>query len=240
VAAWRGFFIVILLGVSCLLPPSLSTDEVLSPFLDVTASSGIEFKHQRGASDKKHLVETMGSGCAFLDYDNDGWLDILLINGGTTPDSPVSERLHTHALYRNMGNGKFKDVTAQAGITGNGSYGQGVAVGDYDNDGYPDIYITNFGPDILYHNNGDGTFTDVTERAGVSDPGWSSSAAFFDFDNDGYLDLFVANYVNYSYVANPVCLEKSIRSYCHPRYFSAVSNKLYRNLGNGRFEDVSE
>ena len=234
-----GSFTGIVLGVICMWLPSFSTDEALSPFLDVTATTGIEFKHQRGASDKKHLVETMGSGCAFLDYDSDGLLDVLLINGGTTPDSPP-EPLRTHALYRNMGNGKFKDVTAQAGITGNGSYGQGVSVGDYDNDGHPDVYITNFGPDILYHNNGDGTFTDVTERAGVSDPALSSSAAFFDFDNDGYLDLYVANYVNYRYDANPVCTEKNIRSYCHPRYFSGVAPKLYRNLGNGRFQDVSE
>ena len=212
----------------------------LSPFLDVTATTGIEFKHQRGASDKKHLVETMGSGCALLDYDSDGLLDVLLINGGTTPDSLVSEPVRPHALYRNMGGGKFKDVTAQAGIVGNGNYGQGVAVGDYDNDGHPDVYITNFGPDILYHNNGDGTFSDVTSALASAIAALGSSAAFFDFDNDGYLDLYVVNYVNYRYDANPVCTEKNIRSYCHPRYFSGVPAKLYRNLGNGRFQDVSE
>jgi hypothetical protein len=234
-----GSFAGILLGVICMLPPSFSTNEALSPFLDVTASTGIEFTHQRGASDKKHLIETMGSGCALLDYDSDGLLDVLLINGGTTPDSPPFA-LHGHALYRNLGNYKFKDVTAQSGIKGNGSYGTGVAVGDYDNDGHPDIYITNFGSNILYHNNGDGTFSDVTERAGVSHPAWSSSAAFFDFDNDGYLDLYVANYVDYRYDANPVCTEKNIRSYCHPRNFSGVAPKLYRNLGDGRFQDVSE
>jgi enediyne biosynthesis protein E4 len=235
-----GFLTVISIGVVCLLPPSFLTNEAPSPFLDVTATTGIEFKHQRGASDKKHLVETMGSGCALLDYDSDGLLDVLLINGGTTPDSLVSEPVRPHALYRNMGGGKFKDVTAQAGITGNGSYGQGVAVGDYDNDGHPDVYITNFGPDILYHNNGNGTFTDVTERAGINDRALGSSAAFFDFDNDGYLDLYVVNYVNYRYDANPVCTEKNIRSYCHPRYFSGVPAILYRNLGNGCFQDVSE
>ena len=240
VATLLGSFTGVLLGVICLLLPSFSSNEALSPFLDVTATTGIEFKHQRGASDKKHLVETMGSGCAFLDYDSDGLLDVLLINGGTTPDSLVSERTRTHALYRNMGNVKFKDVTAQAGIVSNGNYGQGVAVGDYDNDGHPDVYITNFGPDILYHNNGDGTFTDVTERAGVSDAALGSSAAFFDFDNDGFLDLYVANYLNYRYEANPVCTEKNIRSYCHPRYFSGIAPKLYRNLGDGRFQDVSE
>jgi len=240
VKALLCFSPAILIGVVCILPPSFLTNEAVSPFLDVTATTGIEFKHQRGASDKKHLVETMGSGCALLDYDSDGLLDVLLINGGTTPDSLVSEPVRPHALYRNMGGGKFKDVTAQAGIVGNGNYGQGVAVGDYDNDGHPDVYITNFGPDILYHNNGDGTFTDVTERAGVNDRTLGSSAAFFDFDNDGYLDLYVVNYVNYRYDANPVCTEKSIRSYCHPRYFSGVPAKLYRNLGSGRFQDVSE
>jgi len=234
-----GSLPAILVGVLCILAPSFSTDEAVSPFLDVTATTGIEFRHQRGASDKKHLIETMGSGCAFLDYDSDGLLDVLLINGGATPDSPPFT-LHGHALYRNLGSDKFKDVTAQSGIKGNGSYGTGVAVGDYDNDGHADIYITNFGPDILYHNNGDGTFSDVTERAGVSNPAWSSSAAFFDFDNDGYLDLYVANYVNYRYDANPVCAEKNIRSYCHPRFFSGVAGKLYRNLGDGRFQDVSE
>jgi enediyne biosynthesis protein E4 len=229
----------ILLGVMGMRLPSFTTDEALSPFLDVTATTGIEFKHQRGASDKKHLIETMGSGCALLDYDSDGLLDVFLINGGTTPDSPPFT-LHGHALYRNLGGYKFKDVTAQSNIKGNGSYGTGVAVGDYDNDGHPDIYVTNFGPNILYHNNGDGTFSDVTERAGVGDPAWSSSAAFFDFDNDGYLDLYVANYVNYRFDANPVCAEKNIRSYCHPRFFSGVPDKLYRNLGDGRFQDVSE
>ena len=239
IALLLGSFTGILLGVIGLRLPSFSTEDALSPFLDVTATTGIEFKHQRGASEKKHLIETMGSGCALLDYDSDGLLDVLLINGGTTPDSPPLT-LHGHALYRNLGHYKFKDVTAQSGIKGNGSYGTGVAVGDYDNDGHPDIYITNFGPNILYHNNGDGTFSDVTERAGVSDPVWSSSAAFFDFDNDGYLDLYVASYVNYRYDANPVCAEKNIRSYCHPRFFSGVAGKLYRNLGKGRFQDVSE
>ena len=240
VATLLGSFTGVLLGLICLLLSSFSTNEALSPFLDVTATTGIEFKHQRGASDKKHLVETMGSGCAFLDYDSDGLLDVLLINGGTTPDSLVSEPVRPHALYRNLGNVKFKDVTAQAGIGGNGNYGQGVAVGDYDNDGHPDVYITNFGPDILYHNNGDGTFSDVTQRAGLSDAALGSSAAFFDFDNDGFLDLYVVNYVNYRYDATPECKEKNIRSYCHPRYFSGVAAKLYGNLGNGRFQDVSE
>lgn len=239
VTALLCFFTVVLLGIVCLLPASFFSDEVASPFLDVTAATGIEFKHQRGASPKKHLIETMGSGCALLDYDSDGLLDVLLINGGTTPDSPPVS-LHGHALYRNLGNGKFKDVTAEAGVAGNGSHGTGVAVGDYDNDGHPDIYLTSFGPSVLYHNNGDGTFSDVTERSGITAPAWGSSAAFFDFDNDGYLDLYVGSYVSYRYEANPVCSEKNIRSYCHPRFFSGAAGRLHRNLGNGRFQDVSE
>jgi len=231
-----------LVGVTLLTLPSitasLSSEETTSSFGNGTEAAGIKFQHQRGASDKKHLVETMGSGCAFFDYDSDGWLDLLLVNGGTTPDSPADGPVR-HALYHNLGNGKFKDVTMQSGLTGNGSYGMGVAVGDYDNDGYPDVYITNFGSNVLYHNNRDGSFKDVTDMAGVGCPQWSSSAAFFDYDNDGYLDLWVTNYLDASYEKNPLCTMKNIRAYCHPRYYLGVADKLFRNLGNGRFEDVS-
>jgi hypothetical protein len=216
-----------------------SSTELSSPFLDGADSAGLKFQHQRGASAKKHLVETQGSGCALVDYDSDGWLDILLVNGGATPDSPVS-KLHGHALYHNLGNGKFEDATTSSGIRGNGSYGMGISVGDFDNDGYPDIYLTNFGSNILYHNNRNGTFTDVTAEAGVACSGWSSSSAFLDFDNDGYLDLYVTRYVDYNYQRNPFCAEKKVRTYCHPRNFAGVADKLYRNLGNGRFQDVSE
>ncbi|MSO21776.1 MAG: CRTAC1 family protein [Acidobacteria bacterium] len=234
-----GFLAGVALLAIPLITASFSLDKTTSPFINGAGAAGIEFEHQRGASDRKHLVETMGSGCAFLDYDSDGWLDLLLINGGTTPDSPPSGPVR-HALYRNLSNGKFKDVTIQSGLTGKGSYGMGVAVGDYDNDGYPDIYITNFGPNVLYHNNRDGSFSDVTEKAGVGCPEWSSSAAFFDYDNDGYLDLYVTNYVDSTYEKNPVCTVKNIRAYCHPKYFLGVADKLYRNFGNGRFEDVSK
>ena len=216
-----------------------STDGVSSPYLDRTAAYGISFRHQRGASAQKYLVESAGSGCALFDYDADGWLDLLMINGGATPDSPPVQ-FHGHVLYRNLGNGKFQDVTAKSGITAKNAYGMGVAIGDYDNDGYPDVYITNFGPNILYHNNGNGTFTDVTERAGVGGSGWNTSAAFFDYDNDGYLDLYVTRYLDFSYDRKLVCTEKNIRSYCHPRHFSGLANRLYRNVGNGRFLDVSE
>ena len=213
--------------------------DLSAPFTDGTAAAGIHFVHQRGASIKKHLVETMGSGCAFLDYDADGWIDLLLINGGSTPDSPPFT-FRGHALYRNLGNGKFTETSAKSGIQGNGSYGMGVAVGDYDNDGYSDVYITTFGTNILYHNNKDGTFTDVSSVAGVSGSGWNTSAAFFDFDNDGYLDLYVTRYVDYDYQKTPHCADQNVRTYCHPKNFASVAGRLYRNLGNGRFRDVSK
>ena len=220
------------------LSSSLRSSDLPSPFFDGTHEAGIRFHHQRGASEAKHLVETMGSGCALFDYDQDGWLDVLLINGGLTPDSPIKKG--EHGLFRNLGSGKFEDVSAKAGITSNGAYGMGVAIGDYNNDGYPDVFVTNFGPNLLFRNNRDGTFTDITREAGIAGSGWSTSAAFFDFDNDGSLDLFVARYLDYSYQAKLHCAEKGIHSYCHPRHFSGLTNKLYRNLGDGRFLDVSE
>jgi hypothetical protein len=218
---------------------SFRSSDLPSPFLDRTHEAGIRFHHQRGASAEKHLVETMGSGCALFDYDQDGWLDVLLINGGITPDSPpVKDK--GHSLFRNLGGGRFEDVSARAGITSNGAYGMGVAIGDYNNDGYPDVFVTNFGPNLLFRNNGDGTFTDVTREAGTTGSGWSTSAAFLDFDKDGFLDLFVTRYLDYSYQSKLHCAEKGIHSYCHPRHFSGLTNKLYRNLGDGRFLDVSE
>ncbi len=153
------------------------------------AQSGITWKHVAGMSPEKHLPETSGAGCAFLDYDNDGWMDIYLINSGKCdfydPKPPLR-----NALYRNNRDGTFTDVTGKAGVIG-GGYGMGVAIGDYDSDGFPDLYVTQYGRSILYHNNGNGTFTDVTEKAGVAAPGWTSSAVWFDYDNDGRLDLFV-------------------------------------------------
>jgi hypothetical protein len=180
----------------------------------------------------------MGSGSALLDYDADGWLDILCVNGGTTVTSSSTTQPR-HALYHNLRNGKFEDVTVQAGLGQNRYYGMGVAVGDYDNDGYPDLYITSFGPNTFYHNNGNGTFTDVTSEAGVECPDWSTSAAFFDLDRDGLLDLYVANYVDAAPENNPVCILKGVRAYCHPSQYRGVSDRLYKNLGNGRFRDIS-
>ncbi len=209
-----------------------------APFSDRTRALGIDFLHQNGASAQKHLVETMGSGCALLDYDGDGRLDVLLINGGRTPDSPPFEP-RSHALYRNLGGGRLEEATLEAGLEPTADYGMGVAVGDYDNDGDPDLYLTYFGPNRLYRNNGDGTFSDVTGRAGVAGAEWSTSAAFFDYDRDGAADLYVVNYLDASFERNPPCEMKGIRAYCHPRHYAGVADRLYRNLGGGRFRDVS-
>ena len=184
-----------LAGLHCF--PFVLAAEPLYPFVEVSASaSGITWVHTAGKSPQKYLPETTGAGCAFLDYDNDGWMDIYLVNSGKcdfyNPTSPLR-----NALYRNNRDGTFTDVTEKAGV-GAGGYGQGVAVGDYDGDGFPDIYVTQYGRSILYHNNGDGTFTDVTEKAGVAAPGWTSSAVWFDYDNDGRLDLFVCQFVEFS------------------------------------------
>ncbi len=206
-------------------------------FTDVTDMTGIHFTHTNGAAGEFHLPETLGAGGAFLDYDNDGYLDLYLVNSAAPS-----------ALFRNRGDGTFTDVTASAKVDNQGSYGHGVACGDYNNDGYVDIYVTNFGANRFYHNNGDETFTDVTVQAGVGDPHWSSSATFFDYNSDGYLDLYVVNYVNYKLDASaPICLEnppfqatEKVRGYCHPKHFEGAPDTLYRNNGDGTFTDATQ
>ena len=163
-------------------------------FRDVAASSGLSFTHINGASPSKHIVETMGSGGLLFDYDGDGWLDVVLVDGGSVVDPRTAAQARTR-LFRNRGDGTFADVTLVAKIE-HRAYGMGACAADYDNDGHPDLYLTNFGPNVLYHNNGDGTFTDVTKTAGVVAPALSTSCAFADVDNDGWLDLFVVNYVD--------------------------------------------
>src|SRR5215475_14073401 len=209
-------------------------------FEEVSAqASKINWTHNNAHSPDRQLPETVGAGCAFFDYDNDGWPDIYLVNSGPsdffTPAAPLK-----NALYHNNRDGTFSDVTDKAGAAG-GTFGMGVAVGDYDADGWPDLYITSYGRNILYHNNRDGTFTDVTEKAGVAAPGWSTNATWFDFDTDGKLDLFVSSFVFYDKSQNPLCTDPSLqrRYYCVPRLFKPQSSRLFRNRGDGTFQDVS-
>lgn len=202
-------------------------------------NSGIDFVHTSGHSKDKFLVETMGSGGLFFDFDNDGWLDVFLVDGGSFADAKVAERAG-HRLYRNRGGGSYEDVTAAAGIR-HRAYGMGACAGDYDNDGWVDLYVTNAGPNVLYRNRGDGTFADVSGTAGAASPLWSASCAFADFDRDGFLDLFVTNYVNASADHNPPCGDgqQKMRVYCHPLVFDSLPNLLYRNTGKGTFVDAS-
>jgi hypothetical protein len=211
------------------------------PFEPVPSTqSGITWKHVAGKSAAKYLPETTGAGCAFLDYDCDGWMDIYLVNSGKCdfydPNPPLR-----NALYRNNRDGTFTDVTEKAGVAG-GGYGQGIAVGDYDGDGFPDLYVTQYGRSILYHNNGNGTFTDVTEKAGVAAPGWSSSALWFDYDNDGRLDLFVCQFVEFSKEKSKECRsgEDAKRGYCIPHLYKPTASWLFHNNGDGTFTDVSK
>jgi enediyne biosynthesis protein E4 len=211
------------------------------PFEEIPAEkSGIRWVHSSGKSPEKYLPETTGAGCAFFDYDNDGWMDIYLVNSGKcdffAPDPPLR-----NALYKNNRDGTFTDVTEKAGVAG-GGFGQGVAVGDYDGDGFPDMYVSQYGRSILYHNNGDGTFTDVTEKAGVAAPGWASSAVWFDYDNDGRLDLFVCRFVDFSKELNKPCgvHEDGHKHYCIPQIYSPMSSWLFHNNGDGTFTDVSK
>jgi len=207
-------------------------------FTDVTAQAGIHFKHNSGAFGKKYLPETLGNGCAFLDYDNDGWQDILIVNSTAWPERKTPRSFL--ALYHNNQDGTFTDVTRQAGLAVE-MYGIGVAAADYDNDGNQDIYITCVGANHLFRNLGNGKFADVTARAGVGDPGFSTSAAWFDYDNDGKLDLFVANYVDWSVEKDQLCsLDGKNKSYCTPQTYQGQSPTLYRNKGNGTFENVTQ
>jgi enediyne biosynthesis protein E4 len=211
-------------------------------FTDIRKQAGITFLQDSTQTEEKYYLETMGTGVAWLDYDQDGLMDLYFVQSGPTdlykPDHPMRS-----ALYRNNGDGTFTDVTAKAGVAAENHYGQGVAVGDYDNDGFPDLYITGYNSAILYHNNGNGTFTDVTKKAGVGDEGnWSTSAAWFDYDKDGYLDLVVTNYIDWSPKNNLWCGEHrpGYRSYCHPGNYKGQRIKLYHNNHDGTFTDVSD
>jgi len=206
-------------------------------FNEVTKEAGITWVHNNAMSPEHYLPETVGAGCVFFDYDNDGWMDIYLVNSGPadffTPKAPLK-----NALYHNNHDGTFTEVTDRAGVAA-GTFGMGAAAGDYDGDGWQDLYVTSYGRNILYHNNGNGTFTDVTDKAGVAAPGWSTCAVWFDYDNDGKLDLFVSSFVIYN--KNMSCGNNRLGKiyYCIPRVFKPQASHLFHNNGNGTFTDVS-
>jgi len=253
----RGFLELLSLGLAGGIGAPWSTDVPQPPqvslFREVAEAVGLKFRHFNGAIGQYYMPEIMGAGVALFDYDNDGDLDVYLVQG-TMFDPSQDPRLAKfppapgwkpgNRLFRNLlsetGKLEFVDVTEKAGV-GHIGYGMGVAVGDYDNDGFQDLYVTNFGHNVLYHNNGDGTFTDVTARAGVDDPRWSASAAWVDYDRDGRLDLFVANYLDFSVKGNKRCFAPTgERDYCTPKMYQPVPARLFRNRGDGTFEDVTE
>ena len=206
---------------------------------DVTEEAGILWTQFSGESSDRFLIETMGGGVGFLDFDGDGLLDIFFVNGGETPRGKSAGPVR-NALYRNLGNGKFADVAAKAGVDRIAAYGMGVAAADFDNDGFPDLYVTGFPRSYLFHNNGDGTFSDISESSGVKNEGrWAASAAWFDFDRDGLLDLVVTNYAQFSFADRKKCEIKGIPAYCAQTSYSGLPLTLFHNDGNGHFTDVS-
>ena len=203
-------------------------------------ATGITWTHQNAMSSERYLPETMGPGCAFLDFDNDGWMDLYFVNSGPS-DFWKPATAPRNALYKNNRDGTFTDVTEKAGVPG-GTFGMGVAVADYDNDGFPDILVTAYGNCTLYHNNGNGTFTDVTAKAGVGTPGWTTSAVWFDYDNDGRLDLFLCSFVDYGTKEHFSCGDNKLgmKYYCIPRVFKGTASYLYHNNGDGTFTQVQQ
>ena len=215
-------------------PKSTVTFQELTP-----KQTGITWVHNNAHSSERHLPETVGAGCAFFDYDNDGWMDIYLVNSGPADFFTPTTTLR-NALYRNNHDGTFTDVTEKAGVSG-GTFGMGVAAADYDGDGWTDLYVTSYGRNILYRNNGNATFTDVTDKTGTSAPGWSTCAVWFDYNNDGKLDLFVSSFVYYDKTLNVLCTDDvNRRYYCIPRHYKPTASRLFRNNGNGSFTDVSK
>ena len=215
-------------------------------FEDIAGKAGLHFTTQNSPTPNKNQIETMVAGVALLDYDGDGYLDIYLMNGAAIPSLQKESPAYWNRLFRNNHDGTFTDVTERAGVAGAG-YGMGVAVGDYDNDGRPDLFLANVTGNQLYHNNGDGTFTDVTAKAGLAGSQingkkmWSVGAGWFDYNNDGLLDLFVVNYCVWEVNKDPYCsLKSGVRAYCHPKLYASLHNTLYRNNGDGTFTDVSQ
>lgn len=248
---WRGPVLLLLLAAgipSARFGASPAQESPPPRYVDVTREAGLSFRHLNSATPSKYLIETMGGGVALLDYDRDGWLDVFFVNGarlkhphpdGEAPDKSAPE--FWNRLFRNNRDGTFTDVTERAAVRGHG-YGMGVAAGDYDNDGFPDLLVTNYGSAILYRNRGDGTFAEVTRQAGLNPEGWMTSATFFDYDRDGWLDLFICRYLDWDFKRGSIFCGVETpggRAYCHPDEFPPISNYLFRNNGDGTFSDVS-
>lgn len=233
-AAWKAIFLLLLLGGG---ERSGAAAEQVQ-FVDVTEEAGLDFVYVSGGIGEKYMPEGMGSGAAFCDFDGDGFLDLYIINGAPLPGFEVEET-PKNVLYHNRGDGTFSDISERAGV-GDEGYGMGAATGDYDNDGDPDLYVTNVGANVLYRNDGKGRFADITEIAGVGDSGWGTQAAFVDYDNDGDLDLYVANYLMFDVTGHIECQQGDVRVYCSPTAYVGQSGVLYRNDGNGLFADVTE
>jgi hypothetical protein len=239
----------IALSIALVVPDPIASRAATPAFVESSAEVGLVFTHITGATGQYYLPEEMGAGVALFDYDSDRDLDVLFIQGGAlgTPATSPGPRPGSRLFRNDLVDGgkrsslRFTDVTQRARLDTSSIYGMGVATGDYDGDGHPDLFLTGLGSDILYRNNGDGTFTDVTRVAGVSDERWSTSAAFVDYDRDGLLDLFVANYLDFSIAGNRRCVDPvGAPDYCSPRVYRPVPDRLYRNLGEGRFADVTE
>ncbi len=242
-ASWLLAAATIVLGVLALHAFAPAPSSIR--FRDIAQSAGVHFVTENCPTPEKHQPETMPAGVALFDYDGDGLLDIYLVNGAEMPSLVKTGPKYFNRLFHNNGNGTFTDVTERAGVAGKG-YGMGVAVGDYDNDGHPDLFLANVDGNQLFHNNGDGTFTDVTAKAGLGGASlgdrkmWAISAGWFDYNNDGLLDLFVSNYCQWDPKHEPACMGLNGRGYCHPKAFGPLPNTLYRNNGDGTFTDVSE
>jgi hypothetical protein len=237
-AAWAGLAVVLFLAA--LTETGAPANSPGVTFRDVTQQAGIHFVHNNGAFGKKYLPETLGPGLAFIDYDNDGWPDIFLVNGMDWPGH--ASKHATAKLYHNNHDGTFTDVTHKAGLDAEEMFGMGVAVGDFDNDGYDDLFVTAYGQSHLFHNNGNGTFTDVTQKAGLGGvKEFSTGAAWVDYDKDGRLDLVVANYVQWSPETDLYCtLDGKSKSYCTPESYKGTSVRLWHNRGDGTFEDITK